>query len=98
MFCKQLQNHFHTRVLFQASVPDSGRGVILLMSPRPRPVDGVTIDLKPRPHASQSLLEDGRDSSVVRWSDAQQQVATAAVRSSQFSIYQTMHKSYYIVM
>ena len=64
------------------------------MSPRPRPVDGVTIDLKPRPHASQSLLEDRRDSSVVSGSDAQQQVATAAIRSSQFSIYQMIHKSY----
>ena len=61
------------------------------MSPRPRPVDGVTIDLKPRPHASQSLLEDRRDSSVVRRSDVQQQVTTKAAINGTTQNCQDLH-------
>lgn len=70
---KITENVYYSR---KEDSPHAGSDCVFLSPPCGCVVDGLAVDLQPLTHLPQTLLEDGSDPSVGRWTDVHQQVST----------------------
>lgn len=76
LWCAEMkitENVYYSR---KEDSPHAGSDCVFLSPPCGCVVDGLAVDLQPLTHLPQTLLEDGSDPSVGRWTDVHQQVST----------------------